>query len=570
MTGVTRVAGVDFGTDSVRVSVWDVGQVTCLLTVSRSYRRWASGAYCAPERHQFRQHPLDHIEALEDAFAEIADQLGAGSVSGLAIDSTGSTPAPTDAGGVPLALLPAHADDPDCMFWMWKDHTSSEAAIRVNEVLGSNEPDFTTYQGLYSSEWWWAKILHAVTHSDAILREAKSWVEHADWMANMLVGANDVRRFSRNACAAGHKALYNRRLGGMIAETILGQLHPHLVDVARTLHLPPDPAGTKIGTLSPEWAGRLGLDTSVVVGVGSLDAHAGAVGAGIAPGTLVKVVGTSTVDMFLTDYESIDGKDIRAVCGVAEDSIIPGHLGGEAGQAAFGDLFAWYAGVVSWPWENVMRARLESLLPAEVVSTVIAAGRDALLPVLEEAALTREPSGIVALDWVNGRRYPNLDDHASAALLNLRIGHDAVDIYRAFVESAVLGSKAIFEGVAGFAGNVDRVILVGGVARKSPMVCQALADALKMDVMVSRTDEVCAAGAAMFAAVAVGAFDSIPGAQRAMCEPYSADYHPSPEGVSRYDAAYEDYLRAGEWSSSRHPPTLTGGTERARQGRFHD
>lgn len=548
MTQARLVAGVDFGTDSVRVCVWDLARPECVLIVSQPFRRWATGAFCSPEQQQFRQHPFDHLEALEESFAEVALQLGDAAITALAIDATGSTPAPTDEHGVPLALLPGHEDDPDCMFWMWKDHTASEAAETVNQVLNSHQPDFTTYQGSYSSEWWWAKILHGATHSEAIRLHAKSWVEHSDWLANLLVGADDASQFSRNACAAGHKVLYNRRLGGMVPDTVLNELHPHLAAVAHTFRTPPDPAGTRLGTLTNEWAKRLHLSPETVVAVGSLDAHAGAVGAGIVPGTLVKVVGTSTVDMFLTDYATIEGRDMRTSCGLAEDSIVPGHLGGEAGQAAFGDLFAWYARVLTWPWEGVLREQLAALLPTSAVDDILAASRDALLPALEKAATARPPSGIIALDWINGRRYPDLDDHASAALLNLRIGHDAVDIYRALTQAAVLGSKAIFAGLTSTGAEIRRVILVGGVVRNSTLICQALADGLGTEVMVSRMDEVCATGSAIYAAVAGGSFTSIADAQGALCEPYTADFTPSPAGIAEFNRAYQKYLAAGTWS----------------------
>lgn len=549
MTQANLVAGVDFGTDSVRVCVWDLARPECVLTVSRPFPRWASGAFCVPEQQQFRQHPLDHLEALEGAFSEVSRQLGDASITALAIDATGSTPAPTDEHGVPLALLPGHENDPDCMFWLWKDHTASEAAEKVSQALSSHEPDFTTYQGHYSSEWWWAKILHGATHSEAVKRDAKSWVEHSDWLANLLVGADDVRQFSRNSCAAGHKALYNRRLGGMVPQTVLNNLHPHLAQVARTFRTPPDPAGTRLGTLTIEWAERLHLSPETAVAVGSLDAHAGAVGAGIVPGTLVKVVGTSTVDMFLTDYGTIKDRDTRDICGLAEDSIVPGHLGGEAGQAAFGDLFAWYTRILAWPWEGVLREHLARELPTSVVDRILATSRDALLPALEKEASERGPAGIVALDWINGRRYPNLDDRASAALLNLRIGHDAVDIYRALMQAAVMGSKSIFTGLSRTGAEIRRVILVGGVVRNSRLVCQALADGLGTEVMVSTVDEVCAAGSAIYAAVAAGAFNSIQAAQQALCEPYAADFTPTSAGMAEFDREYQQYLSAGTWGT---------------------
>lgn len=549
------VAGVDFGTDSVRVAVWDLAQRECLLTLSQPFERWAAGKFCMPERQQFRQHPLDHLEALERLFAGVAAELGEGAIAAIAVDSTGSTPAPTDQHGVPLSLLPGHEADPDCMFWLWKDHTSSAAAAEVNAALVAGDMDFTTYQGQYSSEWWWAKILHGVRTSAAIRQHAKSWVEHSDWITNLLVGTHHARDFVRNSCAAGHKALYNRRLGGMVPGETLAELDPHLAEVARTFRKPPAPAGTLVGVLTPEWAKRLRLSTSTAVAVGSLDAHAGAVGAGIGPGTLVKVVGTSTVDMFLTDYASIEGHDIRAFSGVAEDSIVPGWLGGEAGQAAFGDLFAWYARVLASPWEEIWREQLAGRLPDTEVEAMIAASRDRLLPTLEREAAARGSSGIVALDWINGRRYPNLDDRASAALVNLRLGHDAADLYRSLVYAAVLGSKAIFAGLSGAGARIERVILVGGVVRNSPMVCQALADGLGTDVMVSTVAEVCANGSAMYAAVAAGAFSSLPEAQAELAEPYRADFSPSATGRAEFDRAMVDYTQVGDLIGSlRMPP----------------
>ncbi len=545
------VAGVDFGTDSVRVSVWDLAARHCLLTVARRYRRWAAGEHCRAEIQRFRQHPLDHLEALEGAFAEVADHLGSGSVAALGIDTTGSTPAPTDRHGRPLALLPEHADDPDCMFWLWKDHTATDAARRVDTRLTAQPTDFTRLQGRYSSEWWWAKILHAAETSASVREHAVSWVEHSDWLPALLCGVADVDSMARNSCAAGHKALVNGRLG-MVPEDVLAQLHPHLATVARGYRLPPVPAGIALGRLCPEWARRLRLSPDTVIATGSLDAHAGAVGAGIVPGTLVKVIGTSAVDLFLTSYDAVDDRDTRSVCGIAEDSIVPGHLGAEAGQAAFGDLFAWYSRLLTWPWEVVLRRDLDGLAPPERIDAALDSARRELLPSLERAAADRDPS-IVALDWINGRRYPDLDDTASAALLGLRIGHDAVDVYAALLRSAVLGARAIVDGFADFAG-IERLVLVGGVAHRSPLICQALADTLGLDVMVSTEPETCAKGAAIFAAVALGAFDSIDAAQAALCEDFRADYRPTATGRATAERAYAAYRQAAR-SRSRTPET---------------
>lgn len=550
MTGGTRVAGIDFGTDSVRVSVWDVEQRQAVATVSAAYPRWAAGQFCVPAEQRFRQHPLDHLEALTDCFGQVAALLGDGSVAALAVDSTGSTPAPVDRSGRPLALLPEHAEDPDCMFWLWKDHTATAEAATVDAALRAASPDFTSLQGTYSSEWWWAKILRGATTSSAVAGGAASWVEHSDWVPNLLVGRDDVTTFSRNACAAGHKALVNRRLGGMVPEAILAGLHPHLAAVARTFRTPPDPAGTPLGTLTPQWAARLRLHPDVVVAAGSLDAHAGAVGAGIAPGTLVMVLGTSAVHLFLTDYEALGDNDLRDHCGVAEDSILPGHLGAEAGQAAFGDLLAWYGRLLAWPLDHVLRPRLDGMVGADVAAAVVADVREAILPGLERAVLEAGPDDVVALDWLHGRRYPVLDDAATAALLDLRIAHDAVSLYDGLVRAAVLGSRAVLDGVADVA-RVERVVLVGGVVRRSALVRQSVADALARDVMLCPEDEAGAKGAAMYAAVAAGRYATLPEAQAAWCPPFTPDHRPRPAAVAAMARAYRDYRDAAELDTAR-------------------
>lgn len=539
------VAGVDYGSDSVRVSVIDAEAGAVVTTVSRAYPRWAEGRFCSPLENRFRQHPLDHLETLEACFAQIAEELGDGAIAALAIDATGSTPAPVDARGVPLALQPDFAEDPDAMFWLWKDRTSAHEAAVVDRAVSASDPDHTMYQGVYSSEWWWAKILRASTINDRVREHAVSWVEHADWLPNMLVGRDDVREFGRNACAAGHKALYSERLGGMIPRDVLAGIHPALAEVSDTFRTPPLPAGSRLGTLSPEWATRLRLTTDTVVGVGSLDAHAGGVGAGLDSRSMVKVMGTSTVDLFLTSYDAIEGRDLHLLCGIAEDSIVPGHLGGETSQAAFGDLFAWYTRMLAWPISRTLLPALTRTLGAAEAEAMVARTMDGLLSELEAEAIRRGPSQIVALDWINGRRYPDVAEGASAALVGLRIGHDAVDVYRSLVQAAVLGSKAIYQSLADEGLVFDRVVLVGGIAKKSPYICQSMADALDTEVVVCEEDEVCAAGAAMYAATAAGITQTIPEAQALMRPTIRARYAPSAEGTRHFDAAFADYRRIG-------------------------
>lgn len=536
------VAGADFGSDSVRVLLLDTSTGETVATSASAYRRWAAERYSDPAQNQFRQHPLDYLEALTDCFQQLQEPIKQYGLAALAIDTTGSTLAPVDKSGTPLALLPEFRDDPDAMFWMWKDRTSSAEADLINRVLPQREPDFTSYQGKYSSEWWWAKILRASRINPDVRRAATSWLEHSDWLPNILVGSADVTQFKRNSCASGHKALHNRALGGGVPGDILADIDPYLAQIQETIIDPPVPAGTPLGQISEEWARRLGVPASTLVGMGSLDAHAGAVAAGVSHDRLVKVVGTSTVDMFLVDEELPKTQDTYELCGLAEDSIIPGHLGAEAGQAAFGDLFSWFAELTSSFFSQLILE--ENAAGGEDEAGTRAAVKRAskrMLAALDKAASERSPSGVTAQDWLNGRRYPYPDEQATASLTNLRIGDDIVDVYKALTESAVLGSKYIYSELQKVGINLSEIVLVGGIANKSPYISQLMSDALGAPIMVLDEPEVCAKGAAMYAAVAAGKFDSLEEAQGALLTAFRADYSPRPEEVARLNEAFEVY-----------------------------
>lgn len=545
------VAGIDFGSDSVRVLVLDTQTNEELGIAACEYPRWMKGMYCNPSKNIFRQHPQDYIDALESCFTQLSRTVDLSRVGALAVDATGSTPAPVDSAGIPLALHEEFADNPNAMFWMWKDRSSRIEAEEITEALRKGGPDYTSLQGTYNSEWWWAKILNAVRHDESIRQASASWLEHSDWIPNLLVGTKSIGMFSRNSCAAGHKVLYNQRLGGMIAVDRLISIDPYFARIADTFRLPPVNAGGIVGTISNEWAARLGLSVEAIVGMGSLDAHAGGVGAGICEGRLVKVIGTSTVDLFLTSYDQLANRQTHDACGLAENSIVPGYLGGEAGQAAFGDLFAWYKRILMWPLTGGTTPSSdfdESDIDGASDATELAVRLgSSLLARLDGAAQERglaAADGITALDWINGRRNPDLDEAATAALIGLRIGHDAVDVYAALAKSAVLGSKAIFESLRTVGISLDEVVLVGGIARKSPYICQLIADALGVPVMVLKEKEACARGASIFASVASGVFSSVPDAQKCLVPVFSPDYLPRVDFVSRLNADYLNYQSA--------------------------
>lgn len=546
MAASDLVAGIDFGSDSVRVMLLDVTEARTDAVAQAEYVRWAERRYCDADLSVHRQHPLDHIEALEACFAQLTRSSDLSRVRAVAVDSTGSTPAPVDAEGRVLALRPEFANDPDAMFWLWKDHSAEAEAAEINAVLDSGRYDVSRTQGEYSSEWWWAKILRAERLGGAVSRAAVSWIEHADWVAHLLSGGTDVATIPRSACAYGHKVLYSAAHGGLPPRALIAELNPDLARIFDTLPAEPDAAGTSLGTVCVEWARRLGLPDGVVIGAGSLDAHAAAVGVGIRPGEMVKVIGTSTVDLFLPHSLPDETEPLRSLCNIAEDTIVPGHLGGETSQAAFGDLFSWYAGILRWPLRAVLEAEVADSGGAPLIDRLEDRFLGTVLPALESTILGRtERATPIALDWINGRRYPFPDSSARGAIAGIGVGTDAGDIYLALLDAAVLGSRFIQDQLLAAGIQVHAVTLVGGIAQRSELICQMLADALGVEVAVADEPQASARGAAIHAAIAAGTFGTAEEVRLSLAAPVLRTFVPTPEGRARMDTKIGEYLRLG-------------------------
>jgi len=545
------VIGVDFGTDSARAVVVDSTNGDLIGEQTASFRRWSDGKYCDPATNQFRQHPLDIMESLEASVRGAlrrAGSLAATRVIGIAADATGSTPCPVTRQGVPLAITQGFQENPNAMFHLWKDHTAVREAAEINDAACAWEgEDFTRFQGQYSSEWFWAKILRT-TRVDASVRDAAwSWVEHCDWIPALLSGASDPSRMYRCSCAAGHKALWHSAFGGLPAREFLSTLHPYLAELAARYGAPPRPSDTLVGTLTHEWSEKLGLDTEVVVGGSSLDAHAGAVAAGIEPNVLVKVIGTSTVDLMIADSHFLEGKNLKEICGQAEDSIIPGFIGLEAGQAAFGDIFRWYSDLLMWPirellpLSKVIGEKKKENLTQEIAKQLLA----------ELARRCEDPSTddpcLIALDWLNGRRYPQLNEHVKAAISGIHLGTGAPELYKALVVGAAFGSRRIMESFVSVGLETKRIFAMGGVAQKSPLIMQVLADVLNRPILVAGSTRSCALGAAMYAAVAAGKHRRLQDAQAAMGRTTSAVFVPDRSAAERYNEQYKRFLLLGSF-----------------------
>jgi L-ribulokinase len=540
----TFVIGIDFGTDSCRSLVVDASSGEQKGSAVAFYPRWNEGRYCDPDRGIYRQHPLDYIEALTQAVRESLDAAGDAvrrRVKGLSIATTGSTSVAVDRDGTPLSLTERFRDNPNAMFVLWKDHSAVREADEINALAhGWGGEDFTRYVGgVYSAEWFWANMLHVFRVDADVRAHTHSWVEHCDWMPALLTGTTAPAQLRRSRCAAGHKAMWHEAFDGLPSEAFLSRLDPLLSGMRERLYRDTYTADIAAGPLTSEWAQTLGLPADVIVGVGAFDAHMGAVGAGAQAHTLVKVMGTSTCDVVVVPTDEIGERVVSGICGQVDGSVIRGMTGLEAGQSAFGDVYAWFRRLLSWPLGLLAEADMTQQQRDELASRI--------LPALERAAANEDPllTGIVAVDWLNGRRTPYADQSLRGALFGLSLGSDAPKVYRALIEATAFGARAIIERFQEEGVRIDDVIAVGGVARKSPLNMQIAADVFGKEIRVTAADQAVALGAAMFAAVAAGIHDSAEVAQGAMGAGFEHVYRPNAKSSLVYEQLYRRYRSYG-------------------------
>jgi L-ribulokinase len=544
------VIGIDYGTDSVRSVVVSTTDGEIAGSSVFEYPRWKKGLYCDPSGNMFRQHPLDYIEGLEESVKGALKGLGknvAAAIAGVTIDTTGSTPVPVNREGIPLSLLTGFEDDPDAMFVLWKDHTAVKEAAAINELAVSwGGIDYTKYEGgIYSSEWFWAKILKVLRSNEKVRRSAWSWVEHCDWITALLTGDTDPLKLKRSRCAAGHKAMWHKEFGGLPDEKFLVSLDPLLTGLRSRLYTETFTCDIPAGHLSKEWAGRLGLSENVIVGAGAFDAHLGAVGGEISPGQLVKVMGTSTCDMMVAPFAPGAEKLVAGICGQVDGSIIPGMLGLEAGQSAFGDIYAWFSNLLMWPVREIGGAL--PWLDDNTFKRLSADLNEMIIPALSHQAefIPVELTAPVALDWMNGRRTPDANQELKGVISGITLGSDAPRLFKALVEATAFGSKMINERFISEGISIDGVIAIGGVARKNPFVMQVVSDVLNMPIRVAKSDQTCALGSAMAASVAAGIHPDIPAAQKAMGKGFEMEYKPRPDNAEKYKQLFMKYSKLG-------------------------
>ena len=540
MSNTAFVIGVDFGTDSVRSVLLNAINGEEIASSVFYYPRWKDGKYCNAGKNQFRQHPLDYVEGLEATIKDCLQKAGADiaeNIKGISVDTTGSSPVAVDKSGTPLSLLPGMENNPNAMFVLWKDHTAIKEAGEINTHATKFPVNYLKFVGgIYSSEWFWAKLLHILRADEAIQKNIHSFVEHCDWIPFVLTGGNDAAKLKRGVCSAGHKALWAAEFGGLPPNDFFKSLDPLLDGITEKLFTETYTSSQSVGTISIEWAQKLGLSNDVVIGAGAFDCHMGAVGGQIEPYCLSKVMGTSTCDILVAPIDEVKDTLVKGICGQVNGSVIPGMIGMEAGQSAFGDIYAWFKNLLSWPVNQFVSDEKErEAIGDKIIATLAAAA----------AAIELNDTDELALDWMNGRRTPDANQLLKGVIANINLASDAPRIFKSLVEATCFGSKAIVERFIAEGIPVKGIIALGGVAKKSTYVIQTMANVLNMPIRIHSSEQTCANGAAMFAATAAGIYKKVEDAMNAMGQGFEKTYEPEKDKVEYYAKRYKMYLDLG-------------------------
>ncbi|MGD8450826.1 MAG: ribulokinase [Phycisphaerae bacterium] len=522
--------GVDFGTNSVRALIVDVSDGREIATHVYAYPSGRDGILLdSRDPNLARQNPADYIRGFI-ASVRKALQLAAGTrgfspqrVVGIGVDTTGSTPIPVDRDGVALALHDTFKNDLSAQAWLWKDHTSyAEAAEITKKAQRSRQGLLSKCGGTYSSEWYWSKALHCKRTAPKVFKAAYSWVELADLIPAYLTGNADPDTMCRCRCAAGHKAMFHEAWGGLPPKRFLASIDPALGELRDHYAKETVTSDQSAGTLTAALARKVGLPAGVPVAVGALDAHLGAVGAGVKPGTLVKIIGTSTCDVTVwPEDENLD--DIPGLCGIVPGSVIPGMYGLEAGQSAVGDIFQWFVGHLAPSGRS----------PAETHAALTQ----------QAARLRPGESGLLALDWNNGNRTVLVDPLLSGLLVGQSLHTTAAEVYRTLIEATAFGALTIINRFEEYGVRVKEVVNCGGIAEKNDLVMQIYADVCNRPMKLSRSAQSCALGAAICGAVVGGVYKTIPAAQRKMTGVKDKVFRPDKARAGVYAQLYHLYMQ---------------------------
>ena len=519
--------GLDYGTNSVRALVVNTANGREVATAVWGYEHGEAGVILSRDPNLARQHPADYIKGAEvtikKAIAEAKKAVkgfSADQIVGIGVDTTGSTPLPVDAEGQPLAFDKRFAKNPAAMAWLWKDHTGVAEAVEITALARKIRPRYLAKcGGTYSSEWFWSKILHCLRTSPKVFNAAHSWVELADYVPAALTGTEAPARLTAGVCAAGHKAMYNKNWGGYPDKEFLSQLGPKLGELRDRLCPRVRAIDSAVGGLTAGWSRKTGLPAGIPVAVGAFDAHLGAVGSGVTPGVLVKIIGTSTCDISVwPNTENL--ADVPGLCGIVNGSVLPGYFGLEAGQSAVGDIFNWFVNYLQ-PGGKKAGSHEELTKGA--------------------AKLKPGESGLLALDWNNGNRTILVDQRLTGLLVGQTLYTTPAEIYRALIEATAYGALTIINRFEEYGVKVEQVLNCGGIAEKSPLVMQIYADVTGRPMKISRSAQTCALGAAIAGAVVAGAHKDFASAQKAMTGLKPRVFRPDPKAHAVYRGLYALY-----------------------------
>ena len=518
--------GLDYGTNSVRALIVNVANGREVAAAVWTYAHGTQGVILARDPNLARQHPLDYVNGAETTIKEAlatakkkVKGFSPAQVIGIGVDTTGSTPLPVDANGQPLAFQKKFTNNPAALAWLWKDHTGVAEAAEITALAQKIRPQYLAKcGGTYSSEWFWSKVLKCLRTAPDVFKAAYSWVELSDFVPAALTGTEHSDVFIAGVCAAGHKAMWNAGWAGYPDTEFLGQLNPKLAELRARLTPRVHSIDRAVGGLTAGWAKKTSLTAGIPVAVGAFDAHLGAVGSGVAPGTLVKIIGTSTCDIAIAPNDR-KLADVPGLCGIVDGSVLPGNFGLEAGQSAVGDIFNW--------WVNYIQPHGEKLSHEK----------------LNEQALKLQPgeSGLLALDWNNGNRTVLVDQRLTGLLIGQTLYTTPAEVYRALVEATAFGALTIINRFEEYGVEIKQVVNCGGIADKSALTMQIYADVTGRPMKVSRSAQTCALGSAIAAAVVAGAHKNYAAAQKAMTGLKPKVYKPNAKAHAVYKKLYACY-----------------------------
>ncbi len=519
--------GIDFGTASVRAALIDIETGEEIITEVENYPSGIDGVVI-DEKNPYlaRQNPLDYHTCLEKVLKRISllsnkKKIKTENIVGIGIDTTGSTPIPVDENLVPLSFHEAFKNNKNAMAWLWKDHTSKDEAEEITELAKKKRPEYLLkIGGIYSSEWFFSKILHLSRIDKKVFDASASFVEACDYIPAILAGKKSPDEILRSVCSAGHKAMYNEKWGGLPDAQFLQSLSPAFKGLRKKLYLKAYTAGVCEGFLCKEWAKKASLPEGIPISVGGLDAHIGAVGAGIKKNVLVKIMGTSTCDMMISPKDN-HVSDIPGLCGIVYGSIVPGCFGLEAGQSAVGDIFYWFLKTFL-PQSNDVKDNYKHY---SKLAEKISPGK----------------SGLLALDWHNGNRTVLIDQKLTGLIVGLTLNTKPYEVFRALIEATGFGARTIIERFEEYGIKIKDIITCGGLPEKNPLLMQIYADITGRELKIAASSQTCAVGAAIFGAIAgreKSGISTVEELQEKVCKFKNTVYTPGQKNKRIYDKIY--------------------------------